>query len=118
MQGVIALHIEVKIMSFGISIIEDDGFNFVEQYRPFNIIDSFDIPASGSKVYALKAGDSLVVTSSYGLNRLYYGNKRGFGVLTRGNTVVWPVAADYRVNAGETMIVAFAGERISVLRRR
>ena len=48
-------------MAYGIQIIEDDGTNFTETYRPFNVLEQFSVSASGTRYYSVEGSERLVI---------------------------------------------------------
>ncbi|BEE07109.1 hypothetical protein ACET9R_18455 [Aeromonas veronii] len=106
-------------MPYGVSIIESDGFNFVENYRPYNLIDAIPLTArSGQRAYTMKAGDRLVITETYGVNRTYYGANSGFGISALNGVVTWPVDIWAPMKPGESRVFGYIGEIILVMRAR
>lgn len=102
-------------MGYGVMIVEEDGTNWVETYRPFNMVDYIVITGSGTKNYLLAAGEQLVLVEGQSYSG---GSSAGIGVSAIGGQVKWPVANTTAVVAGEHRVFVPSGAFVMVMKKR
>nr|WP_181715821.1 hypothetical protein [Aeromonas caviae] len=102
-------------MAYGITIIEDDGTNFTETYRPFNVLDQFEVSASGTRYYSVESGERLIIieTSSF---TPALGSPVVLSAV--GGVVRWPIDPATAPAPGEHRAFTNIGFSIIVLRSR
>lgn len=71
--------------TYGIKVVDAYGNDFVETYRPFNVIDAFIPSANGSKTYTLYGGRIYVSSTALCI----YSNMSWYRVRISGGTVTW-----------------------------
>lgn len=102
-------------MSYGILIVEDDGTNWVETYRPFNVIDQLVITGTGSVNYQLSDGEQLVLVES----ATYQADlANGVGVRALNGRVTWPISKSEPIVSGEQRCYLQNGGFVLVLKKR
>lgn len=102
-------------MSYGIMIVEEDGTNWVETYRPFNMVDQIVITGSGVRSYNMLPGDQLFLVEGQSFTG---GSATGIGVSAIGGQVKWPVSNATAVVAGEHRVFVPSGASVLVIKQR
>ncbi len=102
-------------MAYGIQIIEDDGTNFTETYRPFNVLEQFLVSASGTRYYSVESGERIVIVEMKSYTP-ELGNPITLSAV--GGVVKWPIDPTSAPAPGEHRAFTNIGTSILVLRTR
>lgn len=99
--------------TYGIKIIQPNGTDFTETYKPVNLLYATTLTANGSFTATLLAGESLIVP----LPAMYkFANASYYAVYVNGGTVSWTLN-------GSTTATGFKGivwpsSMLLIMRRR